>query len=311
MYIPYLRGRQYELIAIRTLLEKGLITDKIIPTIEPVKLSRTLLKTLDIFREKNHKIILISNPNVGNFISNIDNEIEGAMGEQYEDYFCAENVTPALIVDEDIENDISIIQKKGIDLNQIATINYDRNSFDSYIENFKDIQNKFNLIPDDRAFGRKIKQNKVLLADRFNKKTRNVDYFDIDEFYSDDHLYFREEGYIGFSDYSIVGNQYSESGFAPYSVAIHFLYFNEDNELYIRHFVSNSNDDIKDPAGKFYEAVTKLAKWSTDKDISTYGYKELIKHYEKGTYPGLGVVKKLCIMHHIELINQYLEAHSK
>ena len=37
MYFPYLRGRQFELIALRELLENDLIGDKIIPIIEPIK----------------------------------------------------------------------------------------------------------------------------------------------------------------------------------------------------------------------------------------------------------------------------------
>ena len=47
MYFPYLRGRQFELIALRELLEKRLIGDKIVPIIEPVKLTSTLVKTLN------------------------------------------------------------------------------------------------------------------------------------------------------------------------------------------------------------------------------------------------------------------------
>ena len=42
MYFPYLKGRQYELLAIRELLSKNLLSKKIIPIIEPVKVSSTL-----------------------------------------------------------------------------------------------------------------------------------------------------------------------------------------------------------------------------------------------------------------------------
>ena len=45
MYFPYLRGRQFELIALRELLEGKRISEKVIPIIEPVKPSSTLLKT--------------------------------------------------------------------------------------------------------------------------------------------------------------------------------------------------------------------------------------------------------------------------
>ncbi len=50
-------------------------------------------------------------------------------------------------------------------------------------------------------------QTKASLS--FNKLSRNVDYLDNDdEFYSDDHLYYKEDGYVAFSDYSVIGGEY-------------------------------------------------------------------------------------------------------
>ena len=71
MYFPYLRGRQFELIALRELLEKRLIGDKIVPIIEPVKLTSTLVKTLNLYVEEKHKVALIMNPQVGNFVESV------------------------------------------------------------------------------------------------------------------------------------------------------------------------------------------------------------------------------------------------
>ena len=49
MYFPYLRGRQFELLALRELANQKLLGEHIIPIIEPVKLSSTLVNTLDVF----------------------------------------------------------------------------------------------------------------------------------------------------------------------------------------------------------------------------------------------------------------------
>lgn len=46
MYFPYLRGRQYELIALRELLANNKLGNNVIPIIEPVRLSPTLISTL-------------------------------------------------------------------------------------------------------------------------------------------------------------------------------------------------------------------------------------------------------------------------
>lgn len=307
MYFPYLRGRQFEVIAIRELLEKKLISPKIIPIVEPVKLSSTLTKTMKVFNESQRNLVIVHNPLVGNFSKDIIETEKVGIVQNYYDLFSAKNIIKGHIVNDLSSRQLDSLDEAGIDLNDILTISYKRDVLDQYKNLFSEMSCKYNLIPDDRKFGRVVRSNKVLLVDRYSKRERNLDYKDVDEFFSDDHLYYAEEGYIGYSDFSIVGDEYSESGFAPYAVAIHFVYFNEDRELNIIHFVSDSNDDIRDPGGKFYEAVTKLAKWGEGKQIDTYGYNILIKHYHDGTYPGLGVLKKLCIMHHIELISRFLE----
>ena len=148
----------------------------------------------------------------------------------------------------------------------------------------------------------------MLLADRFNKLKRNEDYLDIkEEPFSEDHLYYSEDRYSGFSDYSIVGEEYTETGFAPYAVAIHIVFFDENKGLRVRHFVSDTNDDISNVAEKFEEALTKLIKWKNSLDIDTFALRAFQDLYNRENYPGLGTVKKLSIMHHLELMGQYLD----
>lgn len=103
---------------------------------------------------------------------------------------------------------------------------------------------------------------------------------------------------------------YQETGFAPYAVAIHIVYFDNDKSLRIKHFVSDSNDDITDPAGKFQEALYKLILWNKEKKIDTVAMNIFEDLYSREAYPGLGTVKKLSIMHHLELIGQYLDEES-
>lgn len=99
----------------------------------------------------------------------------------------------------------------------------------------------------------------------------------------------------------------SETGFAPYAVAIHIVYFDKKNILRIAHFVSDFNDDISDPARKFAEAVGKLVEWNKHMNLDTVGIREFEGAYRNRSYPGLGVVKKYSIMHHLELMSRYLD----
>ena len=71
MYFPYLRGRQFELIALRELVEKNALSSKVTPIIEPVKLSSTLVKTIETYVASSKQLALITNPKVGSFRSDI------------------------------------------------------------------------------------------------------------------------------------------------------------------------------------------------------------------------------------------------
>lgn len=59
MYFPYLRGRQYELLALRELIGNDKLSDKIIPVIEPVKITSTLLSTIKAFTDNNKNLSLL------------------------------------------------------------------------------------------------------------------------------------------------------------------------------------------------------------------------------------------------------------
>ena len=65
------------------------------------------------------------------------------------------------------------------------------------------------------------------MVDNFNKQEKNADYENTDEFFSRDHLFYKEDGYVGFSDFSVIGDDYSESGFAPFAVAIHIVFLDK------------------------------------------------------------------------------------
>ena len=65
--------------------------------------------------------------------------------------------------------------------------------------------------------------------------------------------------------------------------------------------------NITDTANKFAEAVSKLVKWNKWNKTNTIAMETFVRLYEDEKFPGLGIVKKLSIMHHIELIGKYLD----
>lgn len=308
MYFPYLRGRQFELLALRELLEGECICKNIIPIIEPVKPSSTLLKTLEAFVKNDRKIAIVFNPMVGDFAKKMK-------GMREEDSKVANELYDLLnqndrVIKSYIMNHSTMLEiKKEAEKNKYLIINLNRDCLDDFLDAYEDTLPRFALIPDDRAFRRVIANSKVLFEDHFNKQLRNIDYIaNQDEFFSDSHLYYKNENYVGFADYSVVGEGFNESGFAPVAVAIHVVYFDKKNELRIHHFVSDSNEGIEDPGGKFGEALEKLVNWCDKNNVqNTLGLQGFYDCYDSGKYPGLGTVKKYSIMHHIELVSSFLE----
>lgn len=313
MYFPYVRGRQYELLALRELVSNNLLGDYVVPIVEPVKLSPTLIKTISEYIKACHPIAIIGNPLVGSFLKDLGDAKEGSKASYKKEFltlYGTKTVIKSIIMQENAQSFLEHWAKKSVNKDELLVINTNRDYLDFYEREFASVNPKYVLILDESAFRRRVRRNRVLFDDKFEKQSRNADYLKVpDEFFSDSHLYFKDDGSLGFADYSVIGDEYLEAGFAPYAVAIHIVYFAENHELRVRHFVSDSNEDIANPAKKFYEAVSKLAVWynAEPKQVAlTLGLKTLLDHYEDQTYPGLGSVKKLSLMHHLELMGKYL-----
>jgi hypothetical protein len=305
MYFPYLRGRQYELLALRDLAKDGLLSKSVIPVVEPVRLTTTFDAALRTFADAHNRMALVFNPAVGEY----------AGSGHFLDAYCARggvvgHVMPVLLMGPHAPAVLSALTARGAAQSDIIAVLDKRDCLELYKAQFSDVAPCYTLYPDERQIKRTVRQGKVLFTDRFIRQDKNADYAkNTDEFFSDDHLFFKEEGCVGFGDYSIVGNKYDESGFAPTAVAIHIVYFAGDGTLRMHHFVSDSNVGTEDVAGKYYEAVTKLVGWYYDghQAQKTGALSAFLQHYENGYYPGLPTIKKLSIMHHLELIGQYLD----
>ncbi len=86
MYFPYVRGRQYELLALRELVSNNLLGDYVVPIVEPVKLSPTLIKTMSEYIKACHPIAIIGNPLVGSFLKDLGDAKEGSKASYKKDF---------------------------------------------------------------------------------------------------------------------------------------------------------------------------------------------------------------------------------
>lgn len=309
MYQPYLRGKQFELIGIRELIPNVLLPniDKISPIIEPVKDSSTLKTTITGLAASNINFTVIANPQVGTFTD--ANSIFNALRSCIGDY---KNYQVGVIFHSRVNHSsiINILRQYTAIINSLSIIH--NAAFDSvsdilalYQENFLIKYNVINLSLTSRRYFRNFDRKTLIeFDDYFNAQSKNANYLNVDESdFSEEHLYYQAEGFEGFSDYLSIGEEYSESGFLPYAVAIHLSYnVKETNKIKIKHFVSESNDDTSDIAGKFEEALNKLIAWCDATGYNSVAIPIFREYHRSGHFPGLGTLKKLSLMNHIDLV---------
>ena len=305
MYFPYLRAKQFELIALKEICSSfPSESRKFSPVIEPVKYSSTLKSTLKILVKQELNFNIIINPQVGDLrreFSRIINLLHEGVG-MYTNYQLA------LIIDEGVEISalIRLIRDSNLSHSGITLIHFS----EIYEGNIDALSSSldvvYNLIYSSRTSRRYFNAFNpgtiVSLDDYFKQKKPNAEYLKQDiSYFSDEYKYYKQDGFIGFSDFLTIGDNYSELGFLPKNVAIH-LSFIDNEKIMIKHFVSEPNDNTSDIGSKFYDAVQKLVLWCNENNIDSVAV-DIFRNLEaKGHFPGLGTLKKLSIMHHIELI---------
>ncbi len=308
MYYPLLRARQFELITLRELANEELTQGYVIPIFEPVKESNNNLNlAYNVFSEKEQIVYLIVNPIVG--------EIDGD-NTHFLDYIKpldSDIIKPAFYYHNNadyIKNSISKYSFKNCMLICHNDVSADNNDFKELVElneitaiNIEDPGRNRSL---DR-FIRSLNKTYIRLDDLFEKQARNSDFLTIEQHrFSEEHLYYSQEGYSGFSDYTVLPNEFSDGGSTPRAVAIHLTYLNGENQIWIRHFTSETNDSIANVQGKFAEASEKAVKYCRENGLNNSAIQELEKYFDEEHYPGLGTVKKLSIKNHILIIRHFL-----
>lgn len=148
MYYPYLRGKQFELIALREFSKETPTPSHVCPIIEPVKSSFNGLKTaIDALSSKKISFALVLNPSDGDFrreqqdilvnlpsLSEIDGWIPAfiyrGMGSCIESYIAANSLNDVMIIFQDSidlsKEDVSQLLKNNSIKYIVATSLYEK-----------------------------------------------------------------------------------------------------------------------------------------------------------------------------------------
>lgn len=310
MYFPVMRGKQNELIALKE-LAPYVYHQNFKPIIEPVRSNLIqLLKTIQDLNKYNIVPLVIINPCMGDFENKDINLINMLESNSLE---LDINFIPCVKINSSAENYKNIID--SIDFQKFS---------EKAVYIYDDIdQDKINLLTQINyviinrytpiAIKEQLKNiNIVLMDDPFQKRNKNADYGN-KSFFSDLHISFKKShsNVIGFGDYTIVGDNYSKNGGPAYVVTIHLSYIDEEHDsMYVMHFSSEDDKTPTNPGGKFIQALEKVIQLSSSPKnpfIKSKGIQSLKLLYRDRHYPGLGVIKKISIKHHIETICEYLD----
>lgn len=312
MYYPFIRGKQFELVMLREMAPR-IAEWGFVPIIEPVKGNFPALKrALDKLIGNNCRFILIANPSVGELkkdSSSLWEEIFDGPLKDYKNYSAGLSLTaedslatakeffdahsvPITIIHNGFSDGkglAAVISEKQPNLSNHVFV--DQHSSSLYRKHFKGI-------------------TRVLVEDGF--KSRNNKDYPPSEPFSELYLTYSESGCDAFGDFLIVGSDYKDGGGPAYAIAIHLTYADPgaDDAIAIKHYKSVRVDTHKDPAGKFFEALTKLADDVQAKDsliLKTTAVEEYLQLYKDQHFPGLGYVKKLSMQHHVELMAHLLD----
>lgn len=315
MYYPYLRGRQFELIALREYaLQRG-ANNNVIPIIEPVKGTFNSMKlALPKLIEGKVKFALILNPQVGE-IKKVDestdvvnaHKITDALADVLNDIAAW---IPAFVLTNNLDQIKAEIEVSGYSDIMLICSDITNTDTDEFFKLASSEKVKYIVTKDNRTLKRNLKGKELIrLDDNFKAQKRNSDYLPMmEEKFSEEHLYYKDDGYMGFSDYTVVVSDYIEGGAAPYAVAIHLTYKKENGVVWIKHFTSFSNDDKSNIQGKFAEAANKAVAFLNFMNIHNCASEELREYVSNQAYPGLGMVKKISIKNHLELINGLIKS---
>ena len=314
MYYPYLRGKQFELLALREFSREFENNHTIVPIIEPVKKQVNGLNAAALSMiENGMKFAVILNPSDGDYRhTGIDNDILMSLTALTDD---RDNWIPAYIykhngktlLDHAKQNNLlnlMIIFPSGADVNDEVLMEFLSKDEVAFVVSG-------NLSNNRSARGRLLRLGKALISleDRFNERPRNADYAnEIDEIFSEDFAYYKNDGLAGFADYTPMAKDFIEGGMLPYAIAIHLTYQKSDDQIFVHHFVSDNNFDQSNIRGKFHEAAVKIAPFFNNNGLyHTSAVDELIRRAESDDgYPGLGYIKKLSVKNHLELITHIL-----
>jgi hypothetical protein len=304
MYIPYLRGKQFELEALLEI--PATVYRNTLPIIEPVNVPKR--RFYERLAAQRVPIIITLNPYYPVNKRLTIAEVQGIITSQMPTHL---GLVYGFLIDQrfniaefntflnnysqqdkaiifrfnPLHGDLTAI-RSAISTHPATYVIFDDRRTNQLTRNFFATHNK-----------------RILITDGFQRQDRNADYPAISAFESNYSTY-RSSGWWGIGDYLSIGDYYQEGGGAVYVITLHVT-TKSNPGLIVHHFSSTIYSTIKGlPAPKFAEANGLLVASPSIIPLASTGL-DLFRDWEaRGHNPQLGAAKKASIMHHIELMSR-------
>lgn len=309
MYLPFLRGKLYELKAIKEFIVEGYGKEygrHIMPIIEPVKKDmRPLLSCVDAMGAAGMPFAVVMNSRTGDFQrASFDSSIllEKVHDMQWSPAFEVNGNANVEAIETNISenglSDVMLVFFTIVELDDEKVRRLVNNRAVKYIAAMN-LTQRFSIVEDIRELGKEL----INIEDCFPEKTPNNAYREnIDEPFSDTFSYYKTRfGFFGFSDFTVLAKNFKEGGVLPQVVAIHMTYRKSERVIYVHHFLSDSRNGSNNIREEFREANEKIVPFFADKSSTL-----AVIQISTMSYPGLGAIKKYSIKNHLELMNRIL-----
>lgn len=298
IYFPYFRGRQFDLQALKNIAQQHVLPPNIIPIIEPVRDIKALPTTVAAFVEHDQSLVVITNPTVSDYALTQQKLHDWQVYRDHPHLIVGHILTPTTVPEDFTDPQTLLVAGQYDEL--VAAQHAGWLHQPTYL-----------LVPPEARIRQLLDRPSISLYDHAWVPDHEQTYANLEDgFFSEDWALAPVNGYQGFSDYTIAGGHYSEHGYPARAVTLHLTYFAGD-QLRIHRFVSDDRKDYKHPKEKFFQAVAKLAAWLPEQPTQTQtpAAKQLAAYHDQHHFPGLGVVKRLSLEHHLQLMAAYFKAH--
>lgn len=309
MYLPFLRGKQFEFLALREVaVELAEKCSNVMPIIEPVKKDlKSAINAFSVLKQYKMKFAVILNSNHGDFETPVEGFVEDLVSQLGEN----DNWVPAFFLGKNSPQSIvNVVSKYDFpEIMLVETGALDVDSFDIVLS-LPQVRYIVYGDADSRVLDRKLRKyanlNRIRLDDNFRAEKTNKGYRgQEDQKFTDVHRYYKEEGFFGLADYTTLPSTFNDGGALPRVLAIHLTYEKNEEEVWIHHSLSHSYDNgAENVQLKFKEAAEDVRDFFADKP-KTQGVEEIENYLGAGKYPGLGVLKKLSMKNHIVLMSSF------